>query len=73
MRHELGLFRTWAVMARNVWGARELIWQLFKRDLLAGYKKSFIGMAWLFISPLMGIVSWRLFYVRDETVDMVLF
>jgi lipopolysaccharide transport system permease protein len=58
MRHELGFFQTWVVMARNVMGARELIWQLFKRDFLAGYKKSFIGFAWVFISPLVGIVSW---------------
>jgi lipopolysaccharide transport system permease protein len=58
MRHELGFFRTWAVMARNVWGARELVWQLFKRDFLAGYRKSFIGVAWLLIAPLTGIVSW---------------
>jgi lipopolysaccharide transport system permease protein len=58
MRHELGLFRTWVVMARNIYGVRELIWQLFKRDLLAGYKKSFIGFAWMFLAPLTGIVSW---------------
>jgi len=58
MRHELGLFQTWVVMARNVWRSRELIWQLFKRDFLASYKKSFIGITWLFISPLLGIVSW---------------
>lgn len=58
MRHELGLFQTWVVMSRNIWGARELVWQLFKRDFLAGYKKSFLGFAWVFISPLVGIVSW---------------
>lgn len=58
MRHELGFFATWVVMARNVWRARELIWQLFKRDFFAAYKKSFMGKAWLFISPVMGIVSW---------------
>jgi ABC-type polysaccharide/polyol phosphate export permease len=57
-RHELGFLQAWAVMSRNIWNARELIWQLFKRDFLAGYKKSFIGFAWLFIAPLMGIVSW---------------
>lgn len=62
MRHEMGLFRTWVVMSRNIWGARELIWQLFKRDLLAGYKKSFMGFAWLFISPLFGIISWIFLY-----------
>ena len=57
-RHELGFFRTWVVMARNIVQAKELIWQLFKRDFLASYKKSFIGVSWLFISPLVGIVSW---------------
>lgn len=58
MRHELGLFATWAVMARNVWSARELIWQLFKRDFFAVYKKSFVGFAWVFLSPIVGIFSW---------------
>jgi len=57
-RHELGFFRTWVVMARNIMDARELIWQLFKRDFLAGYKKSFIGISWIFISPIVGIISW---------------
>ncbi len=58
MRHELGFFHTWIVMAQNVRNSRELIWQLFKRDFLAAYKKSFIGLTWIFISPIMGIVSW---------------
>ena len=57
-RHELGFFRTWIVMAQNILQAKELIWQLFKRDFLASYKKSFIGVSWLFISPLVGIISW---------------
>ncbi len=58
MRHEHGLLMTWWVMARNVWSARELIWQLFKRDFTAGYKKSFLGLSWLVISPIMAVVSW---------------
>lgn len=45
-------------MATNVWGARELIWQLFRRDFVGAYKKSWLGFAWFFIMPLMGIVSW---------------
>lgn len=57
-RHELGLFRTWAVMARNVYRSRELIWQLFKRDFFAAYKKSFVGFTWIFVAPIMGVVSW---------------
>ncbi len=57
-RHELGLIHTWTVMAKNVWGARELIWQLWKRDFFAGYKKSFLGFSWAFISPVVGIIPW---------------
>ena len=57
-RHELGLIHTWTVMARNVWRARELIWQLFKRDFFAQYKKSFLGATWIIISPIVGILSW---------------
>ena len=57
-RHELGFFKTWAVMANNIVNSRELIWQLFKRDFLGSYKKSFIGITWIFIAPIMGIVSW---------------
>lgn len=60
-RHELGFFHTWMVMAQNVIRSRELIWQLFKRDFFAQYKKSFIGITWIFISPIMGIVSWVFF------------
>ena len=57
-RHELGMFRTWGVMLKNISASHELIWQLFKRDFLAGYKKSSIGFTWIFLSPLIGIISW---------------
>ena len=57
-RHELGFFKSWVVMARNIVNSRELIWQLFKRDFFASYKKSFIGITWIFVAPIMGIVSW---------------
>ena len=57
-RHEHGLIHTWTVMSRNVWKSRELIWQLFKRDFFAQYKKSFLGATWIFIAPVAGIVSW---------------
>lgn len=57
-RHDLGFFETWAVMSKNIIKSRELIWQLFKRDFFAAYKKSFLGFTWIFIAPIMGIVSW---------------
>ena len=58
LRHELGFVLTWKVMAQNIFQARELIWQLFKRDFFGSYKKSFIGVSWIVISPIVGIVSW---------------
>jgi ABC-type polysaccharide/polyol phosphate export permease len=57
-RHDLGFFETWAVMAKNIVNSKELIWQLFKRDFFASYKKSFIGITWIFIAPIAGIISW---------------
>ena len=57
-RHELGFFQTWILMCRNIYRSRELIWQLFKRDFFASYKKSFLGITWIFVSPVVGIVSW---------------
>jgi lipopolysaccharide transport system permease protein len=57
-RAEHGFFKTWRIMASNIWGARFLIQQLFIRDFFAVYKKSFVGIAWILISPLIGIISW---------------
>lgn len=57
-RRRTSFFKLWGVMFKNIIKSRELIWQLFKRDFLMAYKKSFLGMAWIFIAPLIGIVSW---------------
>jgi len=57
-RASIGFFKTWAIMAKNIYSARELIWQLFRRDFLMAYQKSFLGIAWIFISPVIGIISW---------------
>jgi len=57
-RARIGWFRTWGIMVRNIVDSWELIIQLFKRDFLMSYKKSFLGMSWLIITPLMGIISW---------------
>lgn len=58
IRVKVGFLKTWIIMFKNIINSRELIWQLFKRDFLNEYKKSFLGMAWIFISPIIGIVSW---------------
>ena len=45
-------------MFKNIIKSRELMWQLFKRDFLMSYKKSFFGFSWIFVSPIIGIISW---------------
>lgn len=57
-RARIGWFSTWGILIRNIVDSWELIIQLFKRDFLMSYKKSFLGMSWLIITPLMGIISW---------------
>jgi len=59
-RASLGFVLGLKAMIENVVNSRELIWQLFKRDLLAGSKQSIFGLLWIVISPLLGIVSWVL-------------
>jgi lipopolysaccharide transport system permease protein len=59
-RARLGWVRSWKAMIDNLVNSRELIWQLFKRDLLAGSKQSALGLLWILISPLIGILSWVL-------------
>ncbi|MEO6729272.1 MAG: ABC transporter permease [Candidatus Dojkabacteria bacterium] len=57
-RSKTGLFETWGIMIRNIINSRDLIYQLFKRDFFMSYKKSFLGLTWIFISPIVGIISW---------------
>jgi lipopolysaccharide transport system permease protein len=57
-RLKIGWIRTWKVLFRNIIQSWDLIYQLFRRDFLMSYKKSFIGMGWILISPLLGIASW---------------
>jgi len=59
-RQKTGFFKSLWVMFENIKTSKELIRQLFLRDFLAVYKKSFLGMGWLFISPVIGIISWVL-------------
>lgn len=45
-------------MVMNIIKSRELIWQLFRRDFISVYKQSVLGVLWIFISPVIGILSW---------------
>ncbi len=57
-RIETGFLKVWYLMLKNIYNARDLIWQMFRRDFLMAYKRSFIGIGWLILSPIIGIVSW---------------
>lgn len=57
-RLKIGFFKSLCLMAKNIKNSRELIWQLFVRDFFAAHKKSFLGIGWILISPIIGIVSW---------------
>ena len=59
-RKKIGFFKTWSLMFANIASSRELIAQVFVRDFLAAYKKSFIGLGWLVITPIIGILSWTI-------------
>jgi len=57
-RLKIGWVKTWIILIKNIINSWDLIWQLFRRDFFMSYKKSFIGMGWIFISPIIGIISW---------------
>lgn len=57
-RKNLSIFKTLLNFLNNAVNSQDLIRVLYKRDLLAQYKKSFIGYGWIFITPFIGILSW---------------
>ena len=57
-RVRMGFFACWSLMFRNLVRSRELVWQLFRRDFFATYKQSVLGVSWIVISPIVGILSW---------------
>jgi lipopolysaccharide transport system permease protein len=55
-RHDVGFWSGWRIMVGNVVQSRELIAQLFRRDFVAVYKKSFLGVTWILALPLLGVL-----------------
>lgn len=49
-----------ASVIRGLRTYRYLVWQLVLTSLLGSYKKSFIGMAWMFILPILAVFVWIL-------------
>ena len=43
---------------RGLHAYRYLVWQLVRTNLIGSYKKSFIGMAWMFILPILAVAVW---------------
>jgi lipopolysaccharide transport system permease protein len=57
-REKIGFIKGWITMYRNIIDFREMIYVLFKRDFFALYKKSFLGISWVFVAPIFSILSW---------------
>ena len=55
---KVGLFRCWRSFFSNIFSARDLGFQLFKRDFLASFKRSHIGFFWIIISPFVSALTW---------------
>lgn len=57
-REKIGFIEGWIVMFKNIIEFREMIFVLFKRDFFSSYKKSFLGLSWIIISPIIAVLSW---------------
>lgn len=57
-RREKSSFQIWAQLAKNVFSSRETIFQMVRRDVFGSYKKSLLGVAWIGIAPIVGVISW---------------
>jgi lipopolysaccharide transport system permease protein len=57
-RIRTGFMTCWKLMFMSLVGSRTLIWLLFKRNITASYKQSALGVVWVILAPVIGIVSW---------------
>jgi len=53
-------YRTWLQVFRNIYRYRDFLRELIKIGLLSQFKKSFIGITWLIINPLVNVFIWLL-------------
>jgi len=51
-------FQVWWQVIYNVFRYRDLVWQLTRVDLLGQLKRSMLGVAWLFINPIVVVLVW---------------
>jgi homopolymeric O-antigen transport system permease protein len=52
-----GLFAELSEIARDIWGARELLHQLVLRDIRLRYRQAVMGVAWAFLLPALTILA----------------
>lgn len=57
-RFKSGTVSSFISMMRNIISSKDMIYQLFRKEFLAVYKKSFIGSAWIVLTPISGIIAW---------------
>ncbi|MFT5802021.1 MAG: lipopolysaccharide transport system permease protein, partial [Nonlabens sp.] len=50
--------QNWSDFFSNLRKYRFLLLQLIRIDILAGYKKSFIGILWMVIYPILSVIIW---------------
>jgi lipopolysaccharide transport system permease protein len=53
----LGPFRSVALALRELAWSRHVLWHLFLRDFVAGFRQKLLGYLWLVLVPLIGIAS----------------
>ncbi len=58
MRHKTNTLMSLYYFYKNIKNSRELIVQLFTRDFTSSVRKSFLGVGWVLLSPLLGVFSW---------------
>lgn len=54
---------------RETWNARELLWQLTRRDLMIRYKQSIMGIAWAVLMPGLIVLSGILLRIAMATIS----
>lgn len=56
-------------MARELWGAREMVRALAERELRVRYKQTKMGFAWAIATPLLMMVAFTFFFGKAVDVD----
>jgi lipopolysaccharide transport system permease protein len=69
---ERGHLHAWRSFARSAVESRQLIAELFRRDFLSTFRKSHIGLTWLFLAPVFALAQWLFLRNRGvlETGDL---